>query len=386
MTLRSLPQRADAWLLAAPTVVRRSLFALTLVAIVAQSLPHVPRVVVDYSRVPLLAGITQPETYGTDTIADMYEARVVLHDPRDMYTKRGVEQTPLEAATWSKAQSAPYPPLMLLTEAALLWIGQACGIGFYGMLILLAIAFLAMSAWYFSHTRWYVFPLLYLNFTYLAQRFVFVQDGSYLLVLVTVTAALLVARTRAALAHVLMAIAIDFKFSPLYYVTNIFGMKRRIAALFALLVVCGVILPLFLWRGYFDILRFNEGLKGHRSGAIVALACAVPFAALLWFVERRAPFDLEDRVGWSMVPFGMFLALKMNAPRHLLIALLIPDKRGWRNGVAAFALGLNAAFPSVVPLGPDLTIVTTLLFLVLVLIVHSRPRRSSPAWQVRSTS
>src|SRR4029078_7023361 len=140
------------------------------------------------------AGITQPETYGTDTIADMYEAKVVLHDPRDMYTKRGVTQSPREPATWSKAESAPYPPLMLLTEAALFRIGEATGVGLYGMVILLAIAFLSMSAGSFARTRWSVFPLLYLNFSYLGHGFVFVQDGSSLVVLVVVTTALLVAR------------------------------------------------------------------------------------------------------------------------------------------------------------------------------------------------
>jgi len=262
---------------------------------------------------------------------------------------------------------------MLLTEAALFRIGEAAGVGLYGMVILLAIAFLSMSAWYFSRTRWYVFPLLYLNFSYLGHRFVFVQDGSYLVVLVVVTTALLVARRRRNLTDLLMAVAIDLKFSTLYYATNLFSMKRRTAVLFVLLVTCGVILPYLAWSGYRDILRFNEGLKGHPSGWLVGLACTVPFSALLWFVERRAPFDLEDRVGWSMVPFGMFLAIKMNASRHLLMALLVPDKRGWRNGVAALALGLNAAFPSALPLGPDLPIVTTLLFLVL--IAHARPIR-----------
>src|SRR5262245_42039265 len=164
MSSRRLLERADKTLLSLPPVVRRSVIALTFLAIVVQGLPHVPRMAFDYSRVPLLSHIAQPETYGTDTIADMYEARVVLHDVRDMYTERGVDQTPLEAATWSKAESAPYPPLMLLTAAALARLGQTLGIGLYGMALLLAVAFLSMSAWFFSRTRWYVFPLLYLNF------------------------------------------------------------------------------------------------------------------------------------------------------------------------------------------------------------------------------
>src|SRR5262249_51997110 len=133
-----------------PPTVRRSIFALTFLAIVVQSLPNVPRAAFDFSTHRLLAWIPQPGTFGTATIADQYEAKVVLHDPSDMYTKRGVEQTPLEAATWSKPESAPYPPAMLLSEAALFWVGQKSGIGFYGMILLFAIVFLVMSASYFA--------------------------------------------------------------------------------------------------------------------------------------------------------------------------------------------------------------------------------------------
>ena len=63
--------------------------------IVATSLPKVPRAWIDYEGVPLLEHVHQPDLWGTDTIADSYEARVVLNDPLDMYTKRGVAQTPI---------------------------------------------------------------------------------------------------------------------------------------------------------------------------------------------------------------------------------------------------------------------------------------------------
>ena len=64
----------------------------------------------------------------------------------------------------------------MLTAAGLYAIGEAIGIGFYGMVLLLATLFIALSLWYFLNTRWYLFPLLYLNFTYLGHRFVYVQD------------------------------------------------------------------------------------------------------------------------------------------------------------------------------------------------------------------
>ena len=87
----------------------------------------------------------------------MVPAKVVLNDPSDMYTKARLEQTPLEKATWTREASAPYPPAALLAAAGLYAIGAATGIGFYGMVLLLAALFLALSLWYFLQTRWYCF-------------------------------------------------------------------------------------------------------------------------------------------------------------------------------------------------------------------------------------
>jgi hypothetical protein len=91
----------------------------------------------------------------------------------------------------------------------------------------------------------------------------------------------------------------------------------------------------------------------------------VPFAAGLWYVESKLGFDLEDRIGWGMVPVSMFLAMKMNVPRHLLIALLVPDKRGLRNLAAAFALALPVLLPGIVRFGSLLSVLTVLLFGIL---------------------
>ena len=81
-----------------------------------------------------------------------------MNDPLDMYTKARLEQTPLEKATWTREASAPYPPAALLTAAGLYAIGEATGIGFYGMVLLLAALFVGLSLWDFLHTRCTSFP------------------------------------------------------------------------------------------------------------------------------------------------------------------------------------------------------------------------------------
>ena len=355
-------EQFDAWLLAVPRGIQRLAIALTAVVMICESLPYVPRAYVDYSAVPFLNRIKQPEAFGTDTISEMYEAKVILNDPSDMYTKARLDQTPQEAAAWSKAGSAPYPPAVLLADAAVYLLGERTGLKFYGMIVLLACLFLGLSAWYFSKTRWYLFPLLYLNFAYLAYRFVYVQDDSYLVMLVVVIAALLLARARHPAAHLLMALAIDMKLVPLYYAHNVVLMKRTIAVLFVLILLAGLVLPYFIWDNYFYIFRFQATLKGDRYGTIAALAYGIPFAALVWYIEVKLGFDMEDRIGWGMVPFAMFLAMKMNVPRHLLMALLIPDKRGLRNIAAAVPLAFNLLLPGLFRFGSVLSIATVLLF------------------------
>ena len=323
----------DAWLLRASAPVKAIVVALTLVLMAATAVTKVPRPFVDFSRWPLLAGIAQPDEYGTDTIADRYEARVVRHDVADMYTKREVAQTPLEAATWTKDASSPYPPVTLLVLAALSAAGEAMGLGLYGMVSLLALLFLGASLAYFLRTRWYLFPLLYLNFSYVGERFFSVQDGSYLVMLTLVMAALLAARRWPAVTHTLMAVATVTKFSPLYYVRHVPRMSRRMAAAYVAILVAGLVAPYFIWDNYLYIFRYNSELKGDTLAAVGALALAVPFTALLAWAEKKRGFDLEDLVGWSLVPVALLLAFKMNAARHLLLVLLVPDKRAcgtWR--------------------------------------------------------
>lgn len=358
--------QVDARLAAVPARTQRLVVIVTLLVMIAVSIPNVPRAYLDYSQLPLLNGIVQHETYGTDSISDMYGAKVILNDPWDMFTKNRLDQTPLEAATWSKEACAPYPPVVLLAETALYAIGARSGIGFYGMILGLACLFVALSAVYCLKTRWYLFPVLYLNFSYFSYRFVYVQDSTYLVMLTVVMAALLLARARREGHHFLMAIAITMKLSPMYYVKNVFGMKRRSAFLFVAILVAGLVLPYFVWDNYLYIYRYGSNLKGDWTETLGALAFTVPFAVLLWYIEARRGFDGEDRIGWGLVPFAMFLGLKMNVARHLLVVLLVPDKRGIRNLAAAGGLLLPALFPSVVRFNAALPIATCLLCVGLV--------------------
>ena len=342
------------------------MLALTVGVMVLQALAWVPRDVIDYGRLPLLHRIAQKQqTFGSDTVADVYEARVVLHDVRDMYTKRLTPQTPLEAHYWSPAASAPYPPVALLIEAGLFALGGQTTAGFYLLILACAIAFLALSLLYFVRTRWYLFPLLYLNFSYFAERFAGVQDCTYLILLLVAVVALHLARARRPLAHVLMALAITIKLSPLYYVTELPRMPRRTAVLFVVIVAAGLILPILLWQNYLYIYTFGAGLKGHPSTRVAAVLLAIPFAALVWYVETRAGFDMEDRIGWGLVPMSLFLAVWTNAARHLLLVLLVPDKRGWRNVSMAVALAAHTLLPSRIPLGSSMSIAIGLLVLIL---------------------
>ncbi|HEY3885327.1 MAG TPA: hypothetical protein VGL62_08980 [Vicinamibacterales bacterium] len=358
----------DVRLLALPATIKYAVLAVTIAAMIWQALPWVPRPIVDYSRIAPLRHLHQPATYGTDTLSDEYVARVILHDPSDMYLKAKTAQTPLEARTWSRAASGPYPPAVLLIEAGLFALGGQTAAGFYLLILSVAAVFLALSLRYFLRTRWYLFPLLYLNFGYLAYRFVGVQDDTYLIMLLVVMLALLVAERRPALADALVAAAIAIKISPMFYSLETLRRRRTAVLVFAGIVFAGLVLPYFLVRDYVYIYGFQETLKGSRSTHAAAIAAAVPFALVLWYVETRRSFDLEERIGWGVVPFALFFAIRMNAVRHLLLVLLVPDKRGWRNVAAAIGLGLHAAFPALVPLGSVLSIL--LAFLALILIGH----------------
>ena len=334
----------DAALLLVPRGVRTGVYVLTAGVMAATALSHIPRQVVDFSGASLIGSLQRHDTFGKDTIGDGYEARVILNDARDMYTRTKLEMTPLEAATWQKEACAPYPPAVLLAEAGLYALGSWLGIGFYGAILTLAVVFVGASARYFLKTRWYLFPALYLNFVYFGERFAYVQDCSYLVVLTVLMAALYLARRGHAASHALVALATVMKLSPVFYLANLGRMRRRDAALYVAIVAGGFILPYFVWENYLYIFRYSAELKGDWDNAVAALIVVTPFALVLRYVETRLQFDWEDRIGWGLVPFSLLLALKMNVARHLLVVLLIPDKRGIRNIAAAVGLMVPVVF------------------------------------------
>jgi hypothetical protein len=363
-----LATELDTALLAVPRRIQHLVLLGTVIVIVLFSLPRVPRQYADLAH--LTPRITQPAGYGSDTIADMYGAKVVLNDVADMYAKAHLAQTPIEAATWTKEESAPYPPAVRLTQAAMFAVGEWTGVGFYGLTLMLAALFLATSAWYFLQTRWYLFPLLYLNFAYLADRFVYVQDGSYLVMLACVMGALVLTRRRYHAAPLLMALATTMKLLPLAYARYLPRLARRspkgVGGCYAAILIAGLVLPYFVWDNYLDIYRFANERKGNDWLDIAgALLFVVPFTLILWYVEERRGFDAEDRVGWGLVPFAMLAGMLANSGRHLLIALIVPDKRAGRNLAAAIGLALHSLMPSVVRLGSLTYVMAGMLCVVL---------------------
>src|SRR5438132_7982709 len=94
------------------TTMRRLVIGLSMVAIALLWTQYVPRQYLDYSHVSGFDRIRQYGTYGPDTLSDMYESRVVLHDVLDMYTKTHTDQTAEEAATWSREESVVRFPVL----------------------------------------------------------------------------------------------------------------------------------------------------------------------------------------------------------------------------------------------------------------------------------
>ena len=87
MTLREAAAASDRFLLRLNRPVKYTVIAATVLHMIAVAIPNVPRALVDYSRFPLLSGVHQSQTYGTDTIGNSYIAKVVLNDPLDMYNQ-----------------------------------------------------------------------------------------------------------------------------------------------------------------------------------------------------------------------------------------------------------------------------------------------------------
>jgi hypothetical protein len=148
-------------------------------------------------------------------------------------------------------------------------------------------------------------------------------------------------------------------------------MRRAIAWSYVGILIAGLILPYFAWDGYLGIYTFANERKGNDWLDVAgALLLAGSFTVLLWHVEARCQFNEEDRIGWSLVPFALFAGLLANSGRHLLMALIVPDRRAGRNVAAAAAVTLHSVFPDVVRLGSTVYVATAVLVGVLVYELH----------------
>ena len=166
------------------------------------------------------------ESPGKDFVADNYTAKVVTNDWTDMYVKEGVNQTENEAKTWTKEQSSPYPPLTIIVYGPLKFIGDSTGLGFYGSMVLMELLLMVAIFIYCIRTKWYLFPLIYLN-PFIAYRFWWVGDLSNVLMLLVIMGALFLSTNKGPLKHIAVAVATGMKFAPIYYMKNLFKMKTN---------------------------------------------------------------------------------------------------------------------------------------------------------------
>jgi hypothetical protein len=144
------------------------------------------------------------------------------------------------------------------------------------------------------------------------------------------------------------------------------GMSRPVAWGYAAIVFAGLILPFFIWDGYAHIYAFANERKGNDwLDLAAALLLVVPFTLALWYVEDRGRFSADDRIGSSLVPFALFAALLANSGRHLLVALIVPDRRVGRNLAASVGVLLHLLLPGIVRVGAVTYVATAVLCVVL---------------------
>jgi hypothetical protein len=344
--------RLDAWLLARPTSVRALVLGLTLLFALLARLSYVPVTYHDFGA--LNAG----SDYGNDYYSDSYGARTVYNHPSDMYTRRLTEQTPAETY-WPKRSVAPYPPAALFLLAGVHAVGEATGVGLYGVLMGLDTLLLGLMLVYALRTRWYLFPLVQLN-VFLAYRYWGIGSCNGLLVVLCLMLGVFVARAKPLLGTLLGVFAICLKLTPVFFLSNFLRFRRSVQVLAALMLFAGFVLPLFLLENYRYIYGFHAtrdigpivkllvalGLHGAWTtglaaalGWILPLALAASFSLVFLYAQVKLDFSWEDRIGWAAVPFSLLFSLRMLSMRTLFEAMAIPDARIVRS-LWVFGMGL----------------------------------------------
>jgi hypothetical protein len=344
--------RLDAWLLARPKSVRALVLGLTLLFALLARFSYVPVAYHDFGA--LNAG----SEYGNDYYSDSYGARTVYNHPSDMYTRRLTEQTPAETY-WPKRSVAPYPPAALLLLAGVHALGEATGVGLYGVLMALDTLLLGLMLSYALRTRWYLFPLVQLN-VFLAYRYWGIGSCNGLLVVLCLMLGVFVARAKPVLGTLLGVFATCLKLTPVFFLTNFLRFRRRAQVLAALMLFAGFVLPFFLLENYRYIYGFHAtrdigpivtllsglGLDGPFTtglaaalGWILPLALAAAFSLVFLYAQLKLDFSWEDRIGWAAVPFSLLFSLRMLSMRTLFEAMAIPDARVVRS-LWVFGMGL----------------------------------------------
>jgi hypothetical protein len=344
--------RWDGWLVARPPAARVVVLGLTLAFALVVRLSYVPVSYHDFGW------LNRGSDYGCDYYSDSYGARTVENHPLDMYTRRLTEQTRPEMY-WSKRSAAPYPPAELFLLAGAHALGEATGLGLYGMLMaadgLLVLAMLV----YALETRWYLFPLVQLN-VFLAYRFWGIGSFNGLLVLSCLMLGVMVARTRPTAGILCAVFAVCLKLTPVFFLTNFLRFRRRTALAAGALLVAGFVLPLFVFENYRYIYGFHAtrdigpivralgavGLEGTHTRTIAAvlgwflpLVLGGAFSLVLLYAQLKLDFTWEDRIGWAAVPFALLFSLRMLSMRVLFEAMAIPDRRRARS-LWVFGMGL----------------------------------------------
>jgi hypothetical protein len=344
--------RLDAWLLARPTSVRAVVIALTLLFALVVRLSFVPVAYHDFGA------LNRGSEYGNDYYSDTYGARAVYNHPSDMYTRRLTEQT-LAETYWPKRSVAPYPPAALLLLAGVHAVGEALGIGFYGVLMGLDALLVGLVLAYALRTRWYLFPLVELN-VFLAYRFWGVGSCNGLLVVLCLMLGVFVARAKPVLGVLLGVFAVCLKLTPVFFLTNFLRFRRSAQLVAAVLLSAGFVLPFFVLENYRYIYGFHAtrdigpivkalvalGLDGPFTsqlaailGWVLPLALGLLFSLVFLYAQLKLKFSWEDRIGWAAVPFSLLFSLRMLSMRTLFEAMAIPDARIVRS-LWIFGMGL----------------------------------------------
>jgi hypothetical protein len=327
-----------------PRTVRFVVLGLTLAFALAVRLSYVPTSYHDFGW------LNRGSDYGCDYYSDAYGARTVYNHPLDMYTRRLTDQTRAETY-WQRRAVAPYPPAELLLLAGAHALGEATGIGLYGVLMSLDLLLLALTLFYSLKTRWYLFPMVELN-VFLAYRFWGIGSCNGLLVLLCLTLGVLVARARPALGSLLGVLAVCLKLTPVFFLTNFLRFRRSTALVAAAMLLAGFVLPLFVFENYRYIYGFHAtrdigpivkalgavGVSGAHAATLAAVAGWVlplvgggAFSLVLLYAQMKLDFTWEDRIGWAAVPFSLLFSLRMMSMRTLFEAMAIPDRRRTRS-------------------------------------------------------